>query len=366
MGRRPDFEPVKTSKGWMVSVPPAMSATGKRVRRFFQDEKKASSYGASVRAAHTKGMRGMLPAEVALQAAEAVRILGDSGISLIEAARIAMRTAGSADQAEKFSERWRRAVLAEEARWSDRYAADIGKVPKWIGKKGMAMRCGEFTEDALAELLRDHGAKALSTLAARRARVLAVLHWKERHRSTREIQILTPKQAGRVLRACENPEQRRVVALLLFAGIRPDAESGEISRLEWDAVGKTEIYVSPEASKVGDRHIPILPRLRRLLRGHPKSGPVAPAGWRRAWQRIRKEAGISEMQDVCRHTFASCYLAAYGEDAAKQAMGHTKGSDTLFRHYRRAVTKEAGEAYFGIRKKRPKRRTAKKKPTVRK
>jgi integrase len=133
----------------------------------------------------------------------------------------------------------------------------------------------------------------------------------------------------------------RVVALLLFAGIRPDAEAGEISRLQWEAVGETEIYVSPEVSKVGDRHVPITPRLRRLLRGHPKSGSVVPAGWRRAWQRIRRVSGISEMQDVCRHTFASNHLAAFGEDATKQAMGHTAGSSTLFRHYRRAITRES-------------------------
>jgi integrase len=83
-----------------------------------------------------------------------------------------------------------------------------------------------------------------------------------------------------------------------------------------------------------------------LLKGHPASGPVAPAGWRRSWQRIRKEAGIGHMQDVLRHTFASHYLAAYGEDAAKQALGHAAGSTTLFRHYRRAVTELQGKAFF--------------------
>jgi integrase len=57
-------------------------------------------------------------------------------------------------------------------------------------------------------------------------------------------------------------------------------------------------------------------------------------------------AEIASMHDVCRHTFASNFLAAQGEDATKQAMGHTAGSATLFRHYRRAVTRDAGAKYF--------------------
>jgi integrase len=335
----------------MVSVPPGMSATGKRVRRFFADSKKAGRFAASVRAAHTAGMRGnLIPAELAIQAAEADRILRPLGISLIEAARMAAAAdkleAGAG--AEVFRERWLRAVVHGETVWSSRYASDMGKLDRWMGKEAMGLRCRELTEERITQALRENGAKAASTLRLRKRMVAAVLGWTEETapRPARDIRILSPGECGRVLRACERADERRVVALLLFAGIRPDAESGEISRLDWAAVGAKEIYLDREVSKVGDRHVPITGRLERLLRGRPESGPVVPAGWRRAWQRIRKTAGISEMQDVLRHTFASNYLAAFGEDAAKQAMGHTAGSSTLFRHYRRAVTAEAGRRFF--------------------
>ena len=140
-----------------------------------------------------------------------------------------------------------------------------------------------------------------------------------------------------------------MVALLAFAGIRPDAESGEIARLDWEAVGAKEIYIAPATSKTGsDRHIEITPRLRAELKGHPASGPVLPAGWRRSWQRIRKAAGIAGEQDILRHSYASHMLAATDEAKAKAAMGHTAGSSTLFRHYRRAVTQADGLAYFGL------------------
>lgn len=270
---------------------------------------------------------------------------------MIEAARMVVAREGGGS-GETLRERYRRAMKTGEMRWSDRYARDMEKVPRWVGKGLMGMRCREITEEAVADALRKHGAKAASTFVMRRARVLAVLHFKEERVAARRegpVKILTPAECAKVLRAAETADQRRVVALLLFAGIRPDAEFGEISRLEWSAVGEKEIYVCPETSKVGDRHVPVTPRLARWLRGRPKEGPVCPAGWRRAWQRIRKESGISGEQDVLRHTFASNFLAAFGEDAAKQAMGHTKGSDTLFRHYRRAVTAEAGRRFFGVR-----------------
>lgn len=63
---------------------------------------------------------------------------------------------------------------------------------------------------------------------------------------------------------------------------------------------------------------------------------------------IRKAAGVTA-HDVTRHTFASHFLAWQGEASTKNAMGHTAGSSTLFRHYRRAVTEEAGKTYFGVK-----------------
>jgi integrase len=352
MGKQCSFTPIKTTAGWMVSVPAAMSATGRRKRKFFADFKKAERFAGSMRRMYAEGMRGgLISGELALQAAAAWQVLEPLGISLVEAARMVAANKGADHGKETFQAKWLRVVSMGETMWSDRYAADIGKIPKWLGTAAMKTPCRELSAKKITEALRANGARAASTVQARRMRVLAVLNWnEERGESTRpgEIQILSPHQTAAVLRACESRDQVRTVALLLFAGIRPDAEDGEITRLDWAAVGEADIYVSKKVSKVGDRHVPITPRLRRLIRGHPAEGPVRPAGWRRAWQRIRKAAGIAEMQDVTRHTFASNYLAAFGDDAAKQAMGHTAGSTVIFRHYRRAVTEAAGKKYFFV------------------
>lgn len=290
----------------------------------------------------------MITADLAIEAMKATNVLEGTGIGLLEAAKIVAKQIKSTGAMETFGDRYDRAVANGEARWSHRYQTDVAKIPRWLPEKFMAMPCGTIDRAVIEEALVENRPLARSTIDARTTRILAVLNYHERHRRSGEIQILTLAEVEAVLSHCRTPEERRVVALLAFAGIRPDAESGEIARVDWEAVGAKEIYISPGVSKTGsDRHIPITPRLRELLEGHPESGPVRPVQWRRSWQRIRKAAGL-EGQDVLRHSFASHYLAATDEAKAKAAMGHTANSQTLFRHYRRAVTQADGLAYFGL------------------
>jgi integrase len=346
MPKRPDFEPFQRGDRWVISIPPSMTATGKRVRKIFVTKTAAEKFGAKYRASHASGVRGsVISATLAIQAQEAQRILEGTGISLVEAAKQAAAKVADKAGKEIFADRYDRAVLAGEGYWSARYRSDMEKIPRWA--KGIfSMPCGMINRDVIETALLKNGPLARSTLDMRLARVDAVLGFKERHRRTATIKILSVKQAASLLRACESKDEVRAVAMLLFAGVRPDSEHGEISKIDWSDVQDDHIIVRPESSKTGtDRLIPITPRLARLIRGHSDRGAIAPFNWKRRWQRIRKTAGITG-QDLTRHTFASHFLAAFGEHPTKQAMGHTAGSETLFRHYRRAVTEEAGKAYF--------------------
>lgn len=333
----------------MVSVPENLTSTRKRVRRYFGDNKtKAEKFASKIRTRYHKGERGsLLTVEQSVQAAEALRILEGSGVSLIEAAQEAVRrrTEGGT---ETFREKWGRFVDEMEAHWRPRYAKDMGKIPRWVPSL-MDRRVCDITPGMVREAVIAGGAKAESTIAARSIRINSVLTGRGKRRRAAKISILKPWARWRLLRACETPEERWAVALLLYAGIRPDAEEGEISRLDWEHFRKGEIYIPHEVSKTGsDRHIPITPRLAKLIEGHPDEGPVAPAWWYRKWRRIRKLARLGSEQDLTRHTFGSHFLAAFGEHEAKQAMGHTRDSDTIFRHYRRAVTTRAGRRYFRL------------------
>jgi integrase len=331
----------------MVSIPKDMTATGKRRRKYFTGKTAAEKFAASLRQNHKTGMRGgMIPVALANQAQEAARILEGSGVSIVEAARLAVARIATTASKETFRERYARAMLWGEMHWRDVYRNDMEKLPRWVPSL-MPLACGVIDRERIEEALQENRTLSRSTIDMRAARVLAIIGFRERHRKSTTIHILTPDQQKAVLAACQGADERRAIALLLYAGIRPDAETGEISRLLWQNVGKAEIYVPQDASKTGaDRLIPIKPVLRRELKDHPKSGPVAPANWKRRWARIRKTAGIGHMNDVLRHTFASHYLAAFGEDAAKQALGHAAGSSTLFRHYRRAVNEAQGKAFF--------------------
>jgi integrase len=343
------FYPVLTEKGWRISIPATMTASGKRERKFFESEREANKAASSIRNEYHRGSRGgVISQGLALQAAEAAEILEPYGLTLVEAAKMVAAQHDAKGTDETFQERYDRFVRTQEAHWRSRYATDMGKIPQWVGKAFMARRVALITPGIIESALRSHGAKADSTVKARAARVKSVLAARGNKRRGKNIKIMTEDQCRHMLNACKSPEETWAVALLLFAGIRPSVEDGEITRLDWEAVGETEIYISPDVSKTGtDRHIPITPRLRELLKGRPKEGTVIPARWRLIYQRLRKAAGVSGEQDITRHTFASHFLAAYGENAAKSAMGHTKDSDTLFRHYRRAVTEREGKGFFG-------------------
>jgi integrase len=354
MAKRPQFDPIQTTSGWMVSVPASMSASGKRSRKYFPKESAANSFAASLRRQYHQGERGgVIPHALALDAAAAIAILEPLGLSLIEAAKIVQAQWQARGKVETFRERWLEYRKQNENHWRQAYILQIEKMDRWLGNGFMESEVQGITDETITQALTAKGAKTPATIALRMRMVKAVLSGKSKKRKRKAVEIMTVSQCAAMLRACQNKRERWAVALLLFAGIRPFVDDGEITRLDWSDVGEAQIYISGDVSKTGtDRHIPITPRLARLLRGHPTEGKVTPNRWKLAYQRLRTAADIAGKQDITRHTFASNYLAAFGEDATKAAMGHSKGSDTLFRHYRRSVTKEAGERYFSAKTRR--------------
>lgn len=346
MPRTPSFAVIETPKGWMVSVPPAMSASGKRVRKYHKTKTKAEEQAKSLRAYYQKGHRaGLISATLAMEAARAMEILGGTGISLLEAARMAKAQAGNEADKETLQARYDRMVTSNEMRWSKRYVLEMERMPRWMPADFWKRSCAGIDRAAIEAALAHRGALSRSTLDLRSRMVLAVINYRDRHRKEAKIDILTRDQQKALFAACATPDELRVVGLLLYAGIRPDSAYGEISRMGWESVSGGQIHV--QRGKVGgDRLIPVCPVLEVILKDRPKSGPVCPAKWGQAWTRIRKEAGISHLKDVLRHTFASHYLMWKNEDECKSVLGHTANSTTLFRHYRKAVTKADAVEFF--------------------
>lgn len=170
-----------------------------------------------------------------------------------------------------------------------------------------------------------------------------------RVRKKSSIDVYTPEEARRLMEIA--PADCRVAyALLLFAGVRPQ----ELTRLTWGNIRAGYIHITPEIAKTAQvRNIEIEPNLAAWLAAsgaHDPSEPVCPRWWKHKNQVTRREAGLASRHDAARHSYATYYLAKYRDaDALKVNLGHSRGSDILFMHYRAAATSEAAARYWEIR-----------------
>lgn len=173
MPARPKFVPIETKDGWMVSVPESMSRSGRRERKYFGDNKEALSFAARLRDQYHAGQRGgLIPLALALQAAEAADLLEPHGISLVEAAREVCARIAASGTSEPFADRFDRAMKENEGIWRDRYASDMAKIPRWVGRKFMAAPIHEITPAKITAALTRDGSLAQSTIDMRAARVV--------------------------------------------------------------------------------------------------------------------------------------------------------------------------------------------------
>jgi len=175
----------------------------------------------------------------------------------------------------------------------------------------------------------------------------------------RRVSVLRPEQAEVLLRAGELRRYRAAVALALFAGVRPgELGEGDKPPLRWEHVQEADrvVRVPAEVSKT---------RVTRVLEGLPealwawlaavpreeKVGPVAPGRFRQVVRPARRLLGLEVWPADCtRHSFASYAVALLG-DAGQVALwlGHEGDQRLLHRHYRGLVSRADAERFFGLR-----------------
>ena len=350
---------------------------GKLERRTFKTSDEAEKFAAKLRTQYHGGVRrGIVSGTTAAAADMAEKAIKESGLNITVMEAVSSYLAARAvldphnaklavvldewSKARKargddrtFHEAALEFIAEKEIGWSARYLRNIEQTMKALPQWFLDMKLPDIDDRVMMKATKT-SVSTPTAIDTRMRHIKSLCAGKGRKmKSKKSVTLLTAKQCAAMLRACQSKEEVRAVALLLFAGIRPDSTDGEISKLDWSAVRKNEIYVSAEVSKTGtDRNIPIRRRLARLIKGHPSSGAVMPPAWARRIQAIRKAAGMNSpaYQDATRHCFASHHLVAYGEASTQAAMGHTEGSRTLFKHYRAAVPEEAGMKYFGENK----------------
>lgn len=162
------------------------------------------------------------------------------------------------------------------------------------------------------------------------------------------IDIFTPEEARRIMDTVP-ADCIAAYALLLFAGVRPQ----ELTRLTWENVRDGFVHITPAIAKTGQvRNIEIEPTLAAWLAStghHSPDEPICPTNWKRKNQAARAAAGIANRQDTARHSYATYHLALHRDtELLKANLGHSRGSDILFVHYRAAATPADAERYWSI------------------
>lgn len=388
MPRIPKFKPTRTATGrkpWFISVPPGMTASGKRERLFFTTRDQADQAAAAIREKHR--MHGAnacsIPPSLAAAAATAADILKPYGASLIDAAR-AYAAARDAEQAsyptaealdawiEEISPGLRPRSVKSYKHTATRMAAAFGS----------RLLC-TLTADELKACLMPPGTPPTAA-NGRHRNGRAFWNWAckqgwcepgafaaispPRAKAAGEIEILTTAEAAALMQAAElhHPQAAAHFALMMFAGIRAQ----ELVRLQARHVSPTGIELGADVTKVGlRRHITPSPTLAAWLEKYP----FAPcpdwsnvddacryrAGWRvKPLARLVDTAGETAEeyaarpawpQNALRHSFASYAIAAGTPlESMLFEFGHVGTPAVLRRHYLGRASKADAHKYFRI------------------
>jgi len=164
--------------------------------------------------------------------------------------------------------------------------------------------------------------------------------------------VLSPSEIRSLLFIAKSYNLGRMlpfVAIGAFCGLRP----WELRRTLWSDINfeTRQIYVTPEAAKtMQDRFVDMPDCLLEWLQLVPQNTRLGMIYWTRAgFNAVRKKAGLLDKwdSDILRHSAASHLYAKTGNAAqVTSQMGH--GLNVFLKHYRRALTKADGDAYFQV------------------
>ena len=148
----------------------------------------------------------------------------------------------------------------------------------------------------------------------------------------------------------KNGDMVKFFALVYFAGIRPDADHGEMSKLakrEKELINlKTRtIHIPASVSKTKeDRRIDITDNLLEWLKAY-EDRPILPTNHGKMMRRVRKAFKIGH--DETRHSFISYHVALH-RSLGEAALQAGNSESMIKKHYLNLRPKEEGETFFSI------------------
>ena len=371
MAKRVSLEPKPTTKPhapWVVNLPPLLSSTAKRERRYFDSKKEAKEFCAQqrIRLENYGTASTSLPAGKIEEAAAAFDKLNGSGIGLLEAVEQVLHWKRARDKSVTFKSMFEGFMEAKRGKRSAAYLTALRcTFPRFAvlhDRLACEISAPEIEEQLKGTTASVHNAflryiRAVFNFGIRRDWCVEnPVKRIEMHSLKMRKEILSNVDVTALLKAvCERDfELLPYHVLCIFAGIRPK----EVERLTWSNVNMEErhIEVPEEKSKTAIRRIVDMePLLVRWLDYYIKSGAniqdgVTPtSNLRKRLRAVRRTAGIDRWpQDAPRRTFASCWLAIHSDvNRLNNLMGHTS-PEMLWRHYHKAVTQKQAKAFWKI------------------
>ncbi|MEY3895815.1 MAG: hypothetical protein RLZZ214_1335 [Verrucomicrobiota bacterium] len=340
MARKTEFNHVKTKAGWMVSIPPGLSSTGKRERCYFKTRDAARDFATGLKE-KTKSngeSASAIPPAMAEDAVLATAVLAPWGLSLLEAARLAAslkeRESASCTVKDALAA-WTLSCEGLKAPTLATYKNTTKRLEAALGSRILSTLDVDDLQKGLG-LVGTSGAAAANHYRAGRAfwRWAGKKGWCKielyervdapRSGKSSNVEFLSIEQCQALLRTAEEhfPKSVASYAILLFTGLRPS----EFARLRTEDVSAEGIEVNAESKIAKRRHITPIKTLKIWLEKYPFERV---SNWRRTDQAVRYLAGWDvwtdpdfftpppqvegEMpaprlpwpQDATRHTFAT-------------------------------------------------------------
>jgi integrase len=359
---------------WCLNIPASLSHTGKDRRQFYPTKKEGALDAERLQRRQDNfgiSLSALSPSRIA-EAAEALKLLEGSSLSLLAAVKAALATHKQQNASILFSDLFDQFIAAKADR-SSQYQTQL----RWCRARFKALHrrlvC-DITVTELEDLLRSFSGasrnamirylKAVFSFGLKRGFLPEnpVCRLDFVHRKRREVETIPNEQVEKMLEhaLADDLELLPFLVFGFFCGIRPDEE---LPKLAWSDVhiADKEIVIGPEVSKTRRRRFVELSEnaVRWLtvysLKGGSMKGQVVP--WTKNVLRTRarlnrQAAGIKKWtQQGARHTFCSNWLATHKDVNKLVLMSGHDSVDTMWRRYYKGVREEEAKAFWQIRPK---------------
>jgi integrase len=377
----------RTTSAWWIDIPPRYSETGRRQKRFFKtlDMAKGELQSLKARVANHGISSKLLGAAFEEQAAAALALLKEAGLENRQLVTIV------ADYIERERERTSSVTLLECFNSYIARAVTDKKSDEHIrGLKATKKLCEPLHARLLPDIahsdvlgLLEGFTRSTHNLKLRQLRAVfnyameGGRDWLSANPADKveffqiklaEPEIYSPKQVAEFFEICREKDRDLipVLVLLFFCGVRPDHNSGEITKATWEHIlleeGDPRVELPAAITKTGRRRtIKLRTAPLAWLKwwistgGNPKGALVASPGEifkKRLYTVLRSKVGLDDkpvkrIKDGTRKTFASYLARAETKDTAIKELGHS-GAELLDRHYRSDVTAAEAEAFWSI------------------